>query len=171
MVSRESSDRYQRPIQTWWYLMIYDDLWYSKQIKTTYLRCPAPHRAPQVPIFSLLRQLPGVKVKRFVGVLNSTTNLVLTRSFTFQYVSTLSKILHFSTTILGWLGTRKETKRQRLGFSSWQWKLATWCWEAFLISYFMDDSVERVGASRQGFQPWNRTVAGWEEKTAHCGML
>jgi hypothetical protein len=35
----------------------------------------------------------------------------------------------------------------------------------------MDDSVERVGASRQGFQPWNRTVAGWEEKTAHCGML
>lgn len=32
-----------------------------------------------VPIFSLLRQLPGVKVKRFVGVLNSTTNLVLTR--------------------------------------------------------------------------------------------
>lgn len=32
-----------------------------------------------VPIFSLLRQLPGVKVKRFMGVLNSTTNLVLTR--------------------------------------------------------------------------------------------
>ncbi|CAJ1337325.1 unnamed protein product [Effrenium voratum] len=32
-----------------------------------------------VPIFSLLRQLPGARVTRLVGVLNSTSNLVLTR--------------------------------------------------------------------------------------------
>lgn len=33
-----------------------------------------------VPIFSLLRQLPGLRVTRLRGVLNSTSNLVLTRS-------------------------------------------------------------------------------------------
>ena len=145
----------------WWSLMIYDIQSKSKQhmeirgksweIRAHHdvLRCPSRPSGAHLLVAAAASRGQGETLRGRVELHDQ-----FGPDQEFQHVSirfNTFKIQHFSTTILGWLGTRKETKRQRLGFSSWQWKLATWCWEAFLISYFMDDSVERVGLQGKGF--------------------